>query len=64
MRNLRDELKRNLTSVIDVHNEFPFDLGTKPEASFGCAALPNYETEFRTNFSKTLEYAKAFNCKK
>ncbi|XP_055299237.1 putative hydroxypyruvate isomerase [Sitodiplosis mosellana] len=39
-------------------------LGTKPEAAFGCAALPNMENEFRANFQRTLEYAKALNCKK
>lgn len=38
--------------------------GSIPEASFGCAALPTLEVEFRNNFDKTLEYAKAFNCKK
>lgn len=39
-------------------------LGTKPEGAFGCTALPNMENEFRANFQRTLEYAKALNCKK
>lgn len=38
--------------------------GTKAEGAFGCAALPNLENEFRDNFQKTLEYAKALNCNK
>lgn len=31
---------------------------------FGCSALPNFENEFQANFQRTLEYAKALNCKK
>lgn len=33
-------------------------------AEFGCSALPNFENEFQANFQRTLEYAKALNCKK
>lgn len=51
---------------------FSFDANThlfagKPlvkGAEFGCSALPNFENEFQQNFQRTLEYAKALNCKK
>lgn len=51
---------------------FSFDANThlfagKPPAKgteFGCSALPNFENEFQQNFQRTLEYAKALNCKK
>lgn len=39
-------------------------LGDAPEGQFGCAAIPGQEANFRTNLERTVEYAKAVNCKK
>lgn len=31
---------------------------------FGCTSLPDKEKEFKTNLQRTIEFAKALNCKK
>lgn len=43
-----------------------FFLGQNPAngAQFGCSALPGHESSFQENFKRTLDYAKALNCKK
>ncbi|XP_058813316.1 putative hydroxypyruvate isomerase [Topomyia yanbarensis] len=38
--------------------------GDVPGGQFGCAAFPEHVDSFRTNLERTIEYAKAVNCKK
>jgi hydroxypyruvate isomerase len=36
----------------------------EPDAKFGCASLPAFTEKFRSNFESTINFAKAFDCKK
>lgn len=38
--------------------------GQVPGGEFGCSAMPDKEKEFKSNLQRTIEYAKALNCKK
>ncbi|XP_055588233.1 putative hydroxypyruvate isomerase [Uranotaenia lowii] len=40
------------------------DLGDVPDGQFGCAAFPEQEANFIKNLERTIECAKALNCKK
>lgn len=39
-------------------------VGAAHGGDFGCTSLPDKEKDFKANLQRTMEFAKALNCKK